>query len=59
LRELGLDGRIFSMFCDFMSLLQDPISEDITIQFMKPSDYNKIPLCSVLYFVRSKGLMAE
>jgi hypothetical protein len=27
--------------------------------FMEPSDYDEIPLCKVLYFVRSMGLLAE
>jgi hypothetical protein len=27
--------------------------------FMEPSDYDKIPLCKILYFVRGKGLLAE
>jgi hypothetical protein len=26
--------------------------------FMGPSDYDEIPLCKILYFVRSTGLLA-
>jgi hypothetical protein len=27
--------------------------------FMKPTGYDKIPLCNTLYFVRGTGLLAE
>jgi hypothetical protein len=27
--------------------------------FMEPSDYDEIPLCKILYFVRGMGLLAE
>jgi hypothetical protein len=27
--------------------------------FMEPSDYDKMPLCMILYFVRGIGLLAE
>jgi hypothetical protein len=27
--------------------------------FMEPSDYDKIPLCKILYFIGGKGLLAE
>jgi len=26
---------------------------------MEPSDYDEIPLCKILYFVRGMGLLAE
>jgi hypothetical protein len=27
--------------------------------FMEPSDYDEIPLCKIMYFVRGTGLLAE
>jgi hypothetical protein len=29
------------------------------IHFMESSDYDEIPLCKILYFVRDTGLLAE
>jgi hypothetical protein len=46
------------ILCEFVALV-GLRSRRIGKHFMEPSDYDEIPLCKIMYFVRGAGLLAE